>query len=136
MDTLLIAADADAKQIPNMELAQRIFKYEYFLVNNSAKASKMKEEILNEITKDEMGPLYKKLCTKYNWPIDQELLEKFNNKLTAEIAELDIKVADAIENAGDAEVIELMFEKARKYSKVHHHAKTWCRLFIIRTHVV
>jgi hypothetical protein len=73
MDTLLVASDADAKQVPNMELAQLVFSYEYFLKTNAVKSAGFKKDILEIVTSDSMGPYYKDLCTKYNWSFDQAL---------------------------------------------------------------
>ena len=104
METLLLATDENVKQIPNMELAQKLFRYEYSLKNDVVKVEGLKSEIISILKEDSMISLYKRLCEKYNWEISEELVLSFGNKLAAEVKVIDDKIADAIENAGDAEV--------------------------------
>ena len=73
MDTLLVASVENAKQVPNMELAQLIFSYEYFLKSNQVKSAGFKKDILDIVKEDSMGPFYKTLCAKYNWTFDEAL---------------------------------------------------------------
>lgn len=75
MDTLLVASDENAKQVPNMELAQKIFSYEYFLKYDSVKATSFEKDILDVVKTDSMGPFYKTICTKYNWTFDESLYD-------------------------------------------------------------
>ena len=73
MDTLLLATDEDAKQVPNMELAQLLFSYSHHLTTNQERSNSLKEQILEVVTKESMAPLYKHITAKMNWEFDESL---------------------------------------------------------------
>ena len=75
MDTLLIAADSDAKQVPNMELAQLVFSYSHFLQTDPAKAEEFKIQILDAVSKGAMAPFYKDITAQNSWNFDQALYD-------------------------------------------------------------
>ena len=73
MDSLLVASDENAKQIPNMELCQRVYRYEYAIETGQLdKAENLKASIIATITEDAMAPHYTALCAKYGWTVDEE----------------------------------------------------------------
>lgn len=51
-----------------MDLAALLYNYERGVVEN-------KKEILEKVVEDSMTPLYEQLCTKFNWELDQSVLE-------------------------------------------------------------
>lgn len=71
METLLIAADENARQIPNLNLSEKIFKYEHFSKSDKSKALSLQEEILAVLIEDNMAPLYKLYCEKFKWEFDK-----------------------------------------------------------------
>ena len=77
METLLLATDENVKQIPNMELAQKLFRYEFSMKNDVAQAVKIKDEIISIVKEDSMVSLYKKLCEKYHWDLNEDLVNSF-----------------------------------------------------------
>lgn len=95
-----------------MDLAQLIYRYSHFVNLDNVKAESLKGEILDIVKKDSMGCLYKSTCNKFNWEFDESLYETMNTKLTEELKKVEEKKAEALENAGDTEVLDAMFEKA------------------------
>jgi hypothetical protein len=76
MDTLL-ALDEDMKQIPNINLCNQVYSYEYALQNgNQDDMTKYLNLILKEIENDSMAPYYLELCSKFSWTIDEEKLNQ------------------------------------------------------------
>jgi hypothetical protein len=73
MDSLLIASDENAKQIPNMELCRTVYRYEISSQQgNSQQAENLKSSILDTIAADAMAPHYVNLCSKFGWTMDEE----------------------------------------------------------------
>lgn len=73
MDSMLIAADENAKQIPNMELCRTVHRYEYSSqLGDVEEAEVLKSSILDTITSDAMAPHYVSLCSKFGWTVDEE----------------------------------------------------------------
>eukprot|EP01038_Epipyxis_sp_PR26KG_P004622 gene4622-6501_t len=100
-----------------MELAQLIYRYER-IDPLSADATDIKTQIVQSLEIDTMAPLYEELCNRFSWQIDATLLEKLRMENTKELASIEIKTQDAETNAGDTEVLESMFSKARYLSKI------------------
>ena len=75
MDTLLIAADANAKQVPNMELAQLVFSYTHYMTIDPAKSQSCRQQILDIVKNDSMAPFYKSICAQMGWAFDQSLYD-------------------------------------------------------------
>lgn len=74
-DTLLVASDENLKQNPNLDLAQLVYSYEYYVGQElTVKAEEIKTEILQIITADNMLPYYEMLCAKFSWPLNEELV--------------------------------------------------------------
>ena len=65
-----------------------------------------------------MATLYPSYCERFGWMQEDTTLEAMKAKNAAKIAELDAKVADAVENLGDVEVREALLEKADFFASV------------------
>eukprot|EP00286_Rhodomonas_abbreviata_P029126 CAMPEP_0181294512 /NCGR_PEP_ID=MMETSP1101-20121128/3643_1 /TAXON_ID=46948 /ORGANISM="Rhodomonas abbreviata, Strain Caron Lab Isolate" /LENGTH=341 /DNA_ID=CAMNT_0023399181 /DNA_START=157 /DNA_END=1182 /DNA_ORIENTATION=+ len=72
-----------------------------------------------------MSPLYEALCLKHNWTCDEELVKKMKDINEAELKTISVKLEDAVTNAGDTEVLDCMFEKARYLSKIGDWEVSW-----------
>lgn len=102
----MIASDENEKQIPNLNLAHKIFLAENKIKKNE-NTDELKKTIIEDIILDSMASLYTELCEKFGWERDEDELNKMiaANKLSME--NLDLKIVEATENAGDTEVIDL-----------------------------
>ena len=103
MADLMVALDENTRQIPNVELANKIYVAEQRSKKQSS-ADDLLQAILEEIKGDEMADLYVEVVEKFGISKDDELLSAMvaKNKVVAE--ELETKIADAAQNAGDTEV--------------------------------
>lgn len=117
MADLLIASDENEKQIPNVELANRIYVVEQKRKQKLDTGDLLKS-ILEDIKSDEMADVYVQIIDKFDLTKDEELVATMMASNKTVIEEIETKIADAIQNAGDTEVIDGMFTKARHFSKV------------------
>ena len=107
MGDTMLALDEKAKQIPNLELAQAIYRYDTETkAGNVASALELKAGILKDVEADAMTPLYTNLCLKLGWTVDDALVEKMTTLNATKLVELDAALEDATVNAGDMEVSE------------------------------
>lgn len=122
-----------------MELASLLYNYE-------REKGLHQDTIMAKLTEDSMAPLYEQLCSKYSWQLDEELLRNMKyvsdylrctyeycadvcccmlllfrvhrEKNQTELAAIEEKFTSATVNAGDVEVLDCMFAKAKLLSKV------------------
>lgn len=73
---------------------------------------------MKSIEKDSMAPLYISLSEKYEWVQDSALVSKMKVENEKQIEAITTKQEDAVVNAGDMEVLDCMFEKARYCTKI------------------
>ena len=74
MDSLFAVTEEDSQHIPNLELCQKVYRYEIRQKNGqTAAAEELRQSILDDITRDYMGPYYNHLCTKLGWQVDENL---------------------------------------------------------------
>lgn len=101
----MIASDENAKQNPNLELAHKVF-----LIENKLKRSENTDElkglVLEDVLADSMAAYYTELCEKFGWKVDEVILNKMISDNKSSVVELDRKILDATENAGDSEVTQ------------------------------
>lgn len=103
----MIASDENAKQNPNLDLAHRIFLIENSLKRNE-NIEQLKASVLADVVTDSMAKLYVELNEKHGWQNDEALFNGMISANKASIIELDQKIVDATENAGDTEVQPLI----------------------------
>jgi len=114
-----LAIDENVKQIPNMMLPQYIFQYDLKLKENDTEGLiSLKKSIMGAIEEDNMDVFYQTVCTKFGWTVDDELLKKMREQNEKDMQKVEEKHRDAVENAGDMEVLDSLFEKARLYLKI------------------
>jgi 26S proteasome regulatory subunit N7 len=118
MDSLLTALDEDAKQCPNLKLCQDVYKYEVCVKDSSDsdRAQSLKETILEQVFQDNMAPYYDQLCAKFEWVVDEEKLNAMRAKNEKDLEAIEKSRLDAIENAGDTEVMDALFAKSRLHA--------------------
>jgi len=107
-----------------MELANNLYIYDIVITSDASNQyitvtpEELKTTIVATITENNMVPLYEKMCEKYSWTIDEEFLKTAKEKNATYLKNLSFKYEDALTNAGDSEVLDCMFSKARYLSKI------------------
>eukprot|EP01132_Coremiostelium_polycephalum_P009106 gene9106-11158_t len=102
----------DIKKLPDMTIADKVFTVSLNTVPTA------KKELLAEIDKHKMAPLYKKLSDQHKWTEDQSFFEKLKNENEAELKTLDDKIKDAEENFGESEIREAYLAKSDFYCRI------------------
>jgi 26S proteasome regulatory subunit N7 len=120
MDSLLTALDEDAKQCPNLKLCQDVYRYEHIVKSEgvSDRTEALKEVILVQVFEDNMAPFYDQLCSKFDWTVDEEKLKSMREKNETDFDNIDKSRLELIENAGDTEVMDALFAKARLHATI------------------
>ena len=113
-----LLAASDVKQYPDLSIPQLLFEYEQCADKNSVEANKNVEDVMKLIEEEDMAPFYASCCEKYGWPLNEPMLAKMKETIAKELADIDSKTEDAITNAGDTEVLDLMVSKAQLYTKI------------------
>lgn len=75
MITPIVAAEDELSRVPNLELAQLVYRYDLNLTTLTS-VDELKLRILALIDTDSMSVYYEFLGSKYGWEIDVELLSK------------------------------------------------------------
>jgi 26S proteasome regulatory subunit N7 len=117
MASTMLALDESVRHFPSMGLAQQIYQFETAL-KNGGNYEKLRGEIIEAIYTDEMAPFYSKCFEKYGWEIDGAKLASMSEANAKNLEDLETKMQDAIVNAGDTEVLDLMFAKAQHFCKI------------------
>lgn len=116
---LVVASDEKVKQNPNMLLPQYLYRYDQKVKENDKEGQGiLKKKLVDIIVEDSMGSFYLTVCSKYGWNLDDELLKNIRKMNEMELEGIEKKINDAEENAGEMEVLDCLFEKARFFSKV------------------
>jgi 26S proteasome regulatory subunit N7 len=107
-------------KVPKLELAQFKFLLTREIGAKSPKAEtlKIKENLLNEIIKDNMTPFYLDCCKELSWEVDEKLLGKMKLENETKLKELDGKIEDAEKNLGETEIRETNLAKAEYLSLI------------------
>ena len=75
MDSLFAVTEENSQQVPNLELCQKVYRFEVRQKNNQAAAAEeLRLSIVEDITRDHMGPYYQHLCSKFGWTADESLV--------------------------------------------------------------
>lgn len=121
MGDLLIASDESVRHFPNLQLAQKLYEYELCIKGLGAGASEapaLLSEILEQVFLDEMAPFYFVCCDKYGWTLDEHKAEAMAAANLKGLEDIEVKMQEAVTNAGDTEVLEVMFAKAQHFCKI------------------
>jgi 26S proteasome regulatory subunit N7 len=127
MDSLLTALDEDTKMCPNLKLCQDVYKYEISLKtgDDAAKSDSLKTTILEQIFEDNMAPYYDQLCAKFAWTVDEEKMRTMRETNDKDLENIEKTRLEAIENAGDTEVMDAMFARARNHASTGNCAEAF-----------
>lgn len=99
-----------------MELAQSLFALEN-IKTGDVRSEALKSSILQQIEDDSMISLYRHVCEKYSWPVDEAKVEAMTVANAAEIVKFDAQQAEAGSRGGDMEIIESLIARARFLTK-------------------
>lgn len=83
-----------------------------------ARRAEAKEQLLKQIEKDGMAPLYRKAVEEFGWPEDEDKIKGMEKKHEEELAALEAKLDDAKENYGDTEVRDVLIAKAELFCRI------------------
>lgn len=102
----------DTKMDDDVALAQMIFDYEL------TRGEKEKTRVVDAVEKRNMANAYTELAERFGWMADDAKVAKMREENQKRLAEIDAKIADAVENLGDVEIRDAMFERAKFYGAV------------------
>jgi len=116
------AAAESASKYPKMDLAQRIHKLLMVTtgkLEGEASTVALTEEVKKEILEELENPaLYRTLQEALGWPpLDTDTVAKIEEKHAETLKQLEKKVEEAKESAGDMEVLDARLEIARFAAK-------------------
>lgn len=100
---------------PDLHLAQLKFSLNLPDFKND---TKMKEELLNAIEKDNMAPFYEECCRDLGWSVNQTLLDKMKKANEAELKTLNEAIEEAEKSMGESEIREANLKKAEYLSRI------------------
>ncbi|CAI5989418.1 unnamed protein product [Closterium sp. NIES-64] len=121
------AADAGEVQDPKLVLAQKLFLLRLPSTSDLDKA-RIKEEVLEEIFRDDLASLYVAGSSEYGWEVQQDKVDAMQTRIAEEVVKLDDKIKDAEENLGESEVREAMLAKALYFIRVGDKDKALAQL--------
>eukprot|EP01033_Poteriospumella_lacustris_P002597 gene2597-1890_t len=102
-----------------MELGKLIHNYERQGADGDASTlSELQQSIVKTFKDNDMAVLYANVSEKFGWDVDEALLAELKRKNDEELVAIENKITDAGINAGDMEVLDGMFSKARYQAKI------------------
>lgn len=100
-----------------LDLSDLLYNYERSKETGES-SSVVRNSIIDFLTGNQMTPLYLQICSKYDWQADEALLTSMREANEKELENIEAKRKDAEVNAGDMEVVDSMFARARYFSKI------------------
>lgn len=101
---------------PLIKLLHTKFAYSSSYTTNDEKAA-AKEQMLRDVTENNMQAYYEILCDLFGWGRDDKILAAMTAANTEALKKIDERIADAKENLGDSEVREALLKKAEFYCR-------------------
>jgi len=116
---------AEEAMNPNMKLPQLKFLLEIqetvdFLLDKNS----VREQLLQEVFKNDMTPYYKSLCTEFNWEVDTVQLTRMEAANEGQLKKFTDQLEDSETNAGETEIREAHLARAEYLSKIGEKAST------------
>ncbi|XP_033104060.1 26S proteasome non-ATPase regulatory subunit 6-like [Anneissia japonica] len=100
---------------PDLNLAQLKFRLG---LDGKNPDEKLKNELLEGISNNNMAPFYEIVCKDLSWKTDQKLLKKMKEANEAELKHLDSQIEDAQQNQGETEVRDALLAKAEYLCRI------------------
>lgn len=79
---------------------------------------KLKEELLEEIKKNDMTAFYEEIVQELGWSKDEALIKSMKAKNTEKMKQLDEAIEDAEKNLGETEIRDCMLAKAEYLCRI------------------
>jgi 26S proteasome regulatory subunit N7 len=83
-----------------------------------AQKEEIKQKLMNAIKENNMTPYYEDVCTQFNWPKDENLIQTMRKNNEATKKELEDKTEDAVKNLGSTEVRESYLKRAEFFTRI------------------
>ncbi|EFA83237.1 26S proteasome non-ATPase regulatory subunit 6 [Heterostelium album PN500] len=112
--------EEEIKKLPDLRVSELVF-----LATQQPSNAVVKKDLLVEIEKYQMLPLYKKLVEQLKWEEDRQLSEKLRVENEKELTELNFKIKDAEENFGESEIREAFLAKSDYYCRIGDKDKAY-----------
>mmetsp|Transcript_16013 Transcript_16013/g.14477 ORF Transcript_16013/g.14477 Transcript_16013/m.14477 type:complete len:397 (-) Transcript_16013:1012-2202(-) len=108
----------DEVMYPNMLLSQLIFRYDNLKSIDLIKSNEIKITILSLIEQNDMVYIYEKLASKYDWIVDQQLVDQAKLKISTQLKVLADKQEEIVKNSGDIELLDIISNKGKYFARV------------------
>eukprot|EP00968_Pinguiococcus_pyrenoidosus_P014847 scaffold1355_cov268-Pinguiococcus_pyrenoidosus.AAC.29 len=108
------------EQIPDMVLAGKLFLLEAEVPHYAAAIDReaVAAEVQEIIREKNMAPLYAECCRTFGWTKDEALEAEMRAANAAELKAAEDDKASAETNAGDMEILDAMFRKAKHFARI------------------
>ncbi|XP_063593657.1 26S proteasome non-ATPase regulatory subunit 6-like [Penaeus indicus] len=100
---------------PDLNLAQLKFS---LTLSDFKNDSKMKEELMQAIQKDNMAPFYEECCRDLGWQLDSGMLERMKKENEEELRKMNEAIEEAETSMGETEIREANLKKAEYLSRI------------------
>jgi len=105
---------ADHLRVPDLRLAQKVFRYKRA---EGATKDALHKQLMEGIEKYDMAVWYSHLCEQGTLQKDAALLKKLEAAVAAKVEEFDKKIATAEKEEGDVDVRDAMIDRAEYLAK-------------------
>eukprot|EP01133_Synstelium_polycarpum_P008149 gene8149-9569_t len=110
----------EVRKLPDMNIA--CLRY---TVSQCPNDNKAKADLLAEIEKHKMLPLYRIMVEQCKWDEDHQFVETLKANNDKELSELEAKIKDATENFGESEIREAFLAKSDYYCRIGDKDKAY-----------
>jgi 26S proteasome regulatory subunit N7 len=110
-----VVAETVVEKLPNMDLPRWRF---LLSLPQYAHKEEIKQKLMNAIKENNMTPYYEDVCTQFNWPRDENLIQTMRKNNEATKKELEDKTEDAVKNLGSTEVRESYLKRAEFFTRI------------------
>jgi 26S proteasome regulatory subunit N7 len=110
-----VVAETVVEKLPNMDLPRWRF---LLSLPQYAQKEEIKQKLMNAIKENNMTPYYEDVCTQFNWPKDENLIQTMRKNNEATKKELEDKTEDAVKNLGSTEVRESYLKRAEFFTRI------------------
>ena len=118
----------EVPKIPNLDLNAHVFH-----LCNKFGTQETTTNLLKGIEQDEMAPFYEYCCQKLGWMVDDKLKSALKAKNETTLAEMEVKIKDALENLGETEYSDALTAKAHYLARIGENVsfliENCCRSF-------
>jgi len=99
--------------------------------NYEVDLEQIRKNVLTKIQEDKMAPYYEIICDRLKWSIDADLLAELKAANEEETKKYDDEQEEAEKNAGETEVLDILFARAHFYARIGSKSKAYEALDVI-----